>query len=96
MAQVAKREANRTQFRCVITKLTEAGRFPESDADEAEKQYGDFIDNVAVKHRAEFATFDTNTGRVEPHGSPQQLLLDIVRCCETGLASITWPLPSIC
>ena len=65
MAQVAKREANRTQFRCVMTKLTEAGRFPERDADEAEKQYGDFTDNVALKHQAEFATFDTNTGRVE-------------------------------
>jgi len=34
------------------------------DADEAKRQYGDFND-VALKHQAEFATFDTNTGRVE-------------------------------
>lgn len=65
MAQAAEREANRTLFRGVIAKLTEAGRFPERDADEAEKQYGDFIDNVAVKCHAEFSTFDINTGRVE-------------------------------
>jgi len=38
---------------------------PESDADEAENQYVDFTDNVAVKYHAEFATFDTNTGRVD-------------------------------
>jgi len=65
MDDAAKREANKTHFHGVIAKLTETGRFPESDADEAVKQYVDFIDIVAVKCHAEFATFDTNTGRVE-------------------------------
>jgi len=39
-------------------------RFSEGDADEALTQYVAFMDNVAVKCRAEFASFDTNSGRL--------------------------------
>jgi len=94
MADAAKREDNKTQFRGVIAKLTETGRFSESDADVAETQYINFIDNVAVKCQAEFAAFDTNTSRVDsllyshmvaPSSSSIKLWT-----CETGLASITW------
>ena len=65
MADAANRESSKTQFRSVIAKLIETGRFPEGDADETVAQYSDFIDNVAVKCHAEFADFDTNTGRVD-------------------------------
>ena len=65
LANAADRETNKTRFRGVITKLTEAGRFPEADADEAMMQYIAFMDNVAVKCRAEFESFDTNVGRID-------------------------------
>jgi len=65
LANAANRETNKTRFRGVITKLTEAGRFPEADADEAMMQYIAFMDNVAVKCRAEFESFDTNIGRID-------------------------------
>jgi len=65
LADAAGRETNKTRFRGVITKLVEAGRFPEGDADGALMQYVAFIDNVAMKCRAEFESFDTNIGRID-------------------------------
>jgi len=65
LANAADCETNKTRFHGVITKLTEAGRFSEADADEAMMQYIAFMDNVAVKCRAEFESFDTNTGRID-------------------------------
>lgn len=41
MADAAKRETIKTQFCGVIFKLTEAGRFPESDVDDALTQYNE-------------------------------------------------------
>jgi len=65
MADAAEHKTNEARFRGVIAILTEAGRFHEGDADLAMIQYVDFLGNVAVKCRAEFASFDTNIGRVD-------------------------------
>jgi hypothetical protein len=56
MAKPEEREHNKTKMRAVITKLVEAGRCSEHDADDMLRQYLYFIDNEAV-HSADFRNF---------------------------------------
>ena len=65
MGVASKRESNKAQFRNIVDKVIQAGRFPEVDADRAVSEYVDFIDNVAVKCHSEFAAFNTASGRVD-------------------------------
>ena len=63
MADTAEHETNKVRFHGVIAKLTEAGRIPEGDTDEAVTQYVSLMDSVAVKledtSQSQFSAFVT-------------------------------------
>lgn len=65
MGDAAKRETNKANFRGLVEKLVETGRFIEADADKAVYEYADFVDSVALKCHSEFTAFTLSNGRVD-------------------------------
>jgi hypothetical protein len=64
MVQPKERESNKTKMRAVISKLVEAGRCSEQDADETLRQYVHFIDNEAIRG-SDFRNFCPVTDRID-------------------------------